>query len=94
MDGRIVTINGKRWTWRWWPFGKADKHADCDGPHKRRKEIRIRNSLNRPERQAKLMEIAIHEALHCADWSKDEEWVGQVAEDISRLLWRLGYRRQ
>ena len=40
------------------------------------------------------LETAIHEALHACNWSASEEKVTQTARDISRLLWRIGFRRQ
>lgn len=39
------------------------------------------------------MEVFIHEALHACIWDLDEETVYSTAEDISKFLWRLGYRR-
>ena len=89
----IVTINGRRWALRWWPFGRGATDGECDSPGKARKEIRIRNSLNRPDRQKRLMEVAIHESLHALHWGLDEGIVESGAEDIAALLWKLGYRR-
>ncbi len=93
MDGRILTIGGKRWRFRWHRFGRGDADGACDPPDRTHKEIRIRNSLNRPERQRRLMVVAIHEALHASHFGLDEEVVRQAAEDIEELLWKLGYRR-
>ena len=36
----------------------------------------------------------LHECFHAEDWSWSEAKVDRMAVDISRLLWRLGYRRQ
>lgn len=38
------------------------------------------------------LEIILHELLHAADWAKDEEWVTETAEGMSKVLWNLGYR--
>jgi hypothetical protein len=38
------------------------------------------------------LETAIHEALHACDWRQSEQKVMETARDISRFLWRLGYR--
>lgn len=38
------------------------------------------------------LETAIHESLHACDWRASEEKVEKVARDISRFLWRLGFR--
>lgn len=39
------------------------------------------------------LDTVIHEALHCSRPELDEQAVDSTARDISRLLWRLGYRR-
>lgn len=39
------------------------------------------------------LETTIHEALHACCWSTPEEKVDKIAYDISRFLWRLGYRK-
>ena len=93
MEGRIVTINGKRWRFRWHAFGREKSDGDCDNPNTAGKEIRVRNSLRRPERQRRLLEVSVHEALHALNWHISEESVGQGAEDIANLLWKLGFRR-
>jgi len=38
--------------------------------------------------------VLIHECLHAENWAKSEEEVDQVAGDIAKLLWRLGFRRR
>lgn len=63
--------------------------GECDKPTKPGKAIRIVSSL-KGERG---MEVVIHEALHACAWDWDEEAVTETAHDITRLLWRLGYRR-
>ncbi len=62
--------------------------GDCDDPTTKNKTIRIANNLPPIEQ----LEVVIHEALHASDWFKDEEWIEEVAVDIARLLWRLGWR--
>lgn len=66
-----------------------NRRGDCDPPHVKGKKIRIRKGLNEEE----TLEVLVHEALHAADWHRDEEWVTIVAQDISKILWKLGYRR-
>jgi hypothetical protein len=39
------------------------------------------------------LDTVIHEALHCSRPELDEQAVDATARDLSRLLWRLGYRR-
>jgi len=40
------------------------------------------------------LEVLIHEALHAANWDLDEAAVQETAEDIAKILWKLGYRRE
>jgi hypothetical protein len=53
------------------------------------RQVKIRKTL-RGERQ---LEVIIHELLHAAHWDLDETAVTETAEDLARILWRLGYRR-
>ena len=67
-----------------------EARGDCDPPTAKNKTIRISNKL--PEREE--LEVTIHECLHAADWHKDEvSWIEPVADDIARLLWKLGWRK-
>ena len=66
-----------------------DARGDCDPPDVKNKMIRIAEDLPPSEE----LEVTIHEALHACDWYKDEEWVELAAKDISRMLFRLGWRR-
>lgn len=60
----------------------------CDPPDARNKAIYVDSRLTGEAR----LEVLIHEILHACDWYRDEEWVGPVARDAARALWRLGYR--
>ena len=37
--------------------------------------------------------VLLHECLHASEWSTSEKAVDRTAEDIGKLLWRLGFRR-
>lgn len=39
------------------------------------------------------LESLIHESMHACNWAATEEVVTRSAHEITRLLWRLGYRR-
>ena len=52
------------------------------------RKIKIRKTL-RAERQ---LEVIIHECLHAAHWDLDETAITETAEDLARVLWRLGYK--
>ena len=77
---------------RYWNLVKVHmptKFGLCDPPDKPGKKIRICRSLRGKDE----LEILIHEMLHACDFHKDEPWVKTTANDISNVLWRLGYRK-
>ena len=88
-----VRILGKNWNLQFVPrLGKneagEDKAGDCDHPEAKNKSIRVLSGL----RGEKRLDTIIHEFLHAADWTKDEEWVAASAHDLARILTRLGYK--
>ena len=85
----LVYVNGKRWDMVFAPCVDCD--GSCDAPTDKNKQIKIAPRLRKDQRR--LMEVVVHELIHASDWSKDETWVEPVAEDIARVLWKLGYRR-
>ena len=82
-----IKIGNKYWNLI---FTELDEETggECDSPDTNGKEIRIATDLKKQDE----LEIIIHELLHAADWSKDEEWVEVIADDIARVLWKLGWR--
>jgi hypothetical protein len=84
-----VKIGEKYWKMVFTPVPDAD--GNCDPPTARNKHIRLPPRLKKDPKR--LMEVVVHEMLHGSDWTKDESWVETTAEDIARVLWRLGYRR-
>lgn len=84
-----VTIAGRRWKLRF--VEKMRDYGRCDDPSRPHKEIRIRAGQSDFE----LCDTSVHEILHAAAYELlSEEWVAQTATDITKVLWRLGYRRQ
>ena len=65
------------------------KNGNCDPPSVSGKKIRVDPKL----RGQLELEIYIHEMLHACDFHKDEPWVETTANDITQVLWRLGYRK-
>lgn len=66
------------------------KHdGDVDHPSTKDKKLRLVTGLS-PQRT---LEVEIHEALHPCFWDIAEEAIGEAAADISKFLWRLGYRK-
>ncbi len=82
-----VKVGNKYWNLL---FTELDEETggECDSPDTNGKQIRIATDLKKQDE----LEVIIHELLHAADWSKDEEWVEVIADDIARVLWKLGWR--
>ena len=57
--------------------------------------IRLPNGLSFGNTRKAKEDLAtlIHECLHAENWNKSEDVIERTAEDIGKLLWRLGYRR-
>ena len=96
MDGCLY-INGKmriKIGNKYWNliFTELDEETggECDSPDTNGKEIRIATDLKKQDE----LEIIIHELLHAADWSKEEEWVEVIADDIARVLSKLGWKKE
>ena len=82
-----LKILGKYWSVRFVPvLGPVEERADadCTDPGDRHKTIRLKSTLVGQE----LLDALVHEMLHAADWSKDEEWVNRLATDIARAAFR------
>lgn len=58
-------------------------------PAKKHLKIKVHRNLKGRDR----LEVLIHEALHAAYWDLDEEAIDEAGIDISKMLWKLGYRR-
>lgn len=41
----------------------------------------------------KFLDALLHEAMHCAFPAAPEQEIDRAATDLSRLLWRAGFRR-
>ena len=70
-------------------MGKTDDGL-TEGPWLKKKRIFLRHKTGKEKR---LLETLIHEFMHAADWSKDEEWVSQFGHDLANFLYKLGWRR-
>ena len=83
-----IKVGNKYWNL---VFIELDENTggECDSPDTKGIEIRISTDLQREEE----LEVVIHELLHASDWSKDEEWVEEIAQDISNVLMRLGWKK-
>ena len=63
--------------------------GECDDPIAPHKKIKIKRGL----KGMLHLDTIVHETLHACLWMASEEWVAYTATDISKMLWRLGYRR-
>jgi hypothetical protein len=85
-----VTILGKRYELTFVPRLAKNTLGECEHPTEPGKKIRVKQGL--VEKQT--LDTLLHEQLHASVWSKEEEWIQTVASDITRIHWRLGYRKQ
>jgi len=85
-------INGVRWLWRYAQLkGKADGWTympDPKYPTSKNKKVLINDNLRGRAR----LSCEIHEFLHAANPTQSEGHVTQQGEDLSRILYVLGYR--
>jgi hypothetical protein len=83
-----VRLGGKYWTLRF--AANMRDYGDMVDPGKASgRLIRIGTWQAESDR----LDTVIHEAIHAIRPELDESAVDSTARDISRLLWRLGYRR-
>lgn len=84
-------INGVTWLWRYARLrGGADGWAYVKTP----KTPNVRQKILVEERLTgrRRLEVEVHEFLHAANPTHDEEHVDRQGKDLSRILWALGYR--
>lgn len=74
--------------------------GSCDAPTKKRRakdtpEICLTEGLpcGNSKKAKNGLKYLMHESIHAEDWDMPENKVERIAEDITRLLWRLDYRR-
>ena len=78
-------FRGKRWKVR---VVRIKDLGDCEAPNALDKLIRIL-----PGKTRTALDIAIHEALHACLWDLDDEAVAETATCITKLLWKLEWRK-
>lgn len=82
-----IRLNGKYWQLR---FSNIRDYGDiCDPGKADGRIIRIGTWQGEQDR----LDSIIHEAIHAIRPELDEAAVDATARDLSRLLWRLQYRR-
>lgn len=83
-----VRLGGKYWKLRF--AANLRDYGDMSDPGKASGRL-IRVGTWQGEEDT--LDTIIHEALHASRPELDEVAVHATANDLSRLLWRLGYRR-
>jgi len=87
---RSVTLRGKRWAFeKAGTLSKTDR-GYCTDPSETERKIKIHKSLIGQEE----LEVIIHEMLHACFWDIDEDVIAEVGDDISKALWRMGYKKE
>lgn len=85
------SINGVKWLWRYTVLrGKAQGWTYMPDP----KNLNVKKKVlvdTRLTGRARL-NTEIHEFLHAANPTQSEEHVTQQGDDLTRILWTLGYR--
>lgn len=91
MDVEVV-LSGQRWRIRDAAAGELPRtcDGDCDSPDVARPLIRIRSTLTAKRR----LEVLVHEVLHASLPVLAEEAVQRTGENLSKVLWRIGWRNE
>jgi hypothetical protein len=63
-------------------------YGDCDPPSVAGKKIRI----DPDQHGRRLLQTLLDEATHACNWDLDNVAVDEMAETMSKFLWRCGYR--
>lgn len=97
-SGVRIKILGRYWNIFFKPLGRHKQSGDtvdglCDPLSAKNRAIWIDSRLTGRSR----LETLIHEFIHASDsngggFVHSEDYVTRVAYDLSRLLWKLGYR--
>lgn len=80
------TFRSKRWNIIESP---SELGGECGAPHIKGREMII--PINGDSKND--LDTIIHESLHACLWDLGEESVQESAEDIARIIWRLGWRK-
>lgn len=86
---RSITLRGKRYKFEKSGILYKKDRGYCTDPKDTQRKIKIHKDLYDQEE----LEVTIHEMLHACFWDIDEDVIAEVGDDISRALWRIGYRK-
>lgn len=83
-----VKILKKMWTLKWVPnLGQC--WGDCSDRDAPGRTVRFKQGLKGQDE----LEVLLHEFLHCGGFHLSEEFVDEWANDVARILYKLGYRK-
>ncbi|MCP4566794.1 MAG: hypothetical protein GY841_04345 [FCB group bacterium] len=68
----------------------AESAGSCDPPNRPPdRELCVSEPIGNNQ---KTLYYMTHEALHALFWQRDEDDIVEAAQDLSRFLWRAGWR--
>lgn len=83
-----VKLGGKWWVLR--ASGNLKDYGRMDDPGRAEgRVIRVASWQSEEE----LLDTVLHELIHCCRPELEESTVTEMAREMSRVVWRLGYRR-
>lgn len=83
-------LRGVPWEIRWQKITSEDGWIGyCTNPSTHNRHITIDPDIEGREE----LDVLIHEMVHACLWDLKEDAVDETADSISRVLWRLGYRK-
>ena len=88
---KSITVNGRRWRLIWLPRGHPlldDGIGRVEAPDTKGKRMFIAMG----QTPSDLHDTLLHEIAHASGWNLSEEWVATFAEDVTRIMKRLGYK--
>lgn len=91
-ENHSFLINGVRWLWRYTRL-KGQAVGWAQWPDKRNPHLDKKVLIDERLKGRARLNTEIHEYLHAANPTLSEEHVTQQGDDLSRILWALGYRR-
>lgn len=83
-----VRLRGTTWVLQRVDLG-ASIRGEIDPPTYSKRRIKISTRLKKDK---DVLEVLLHECLHGCFWELDEATVERAAEDIAKLLYKLGAR--
>jgi hypothetical protein len=92
-DDHHFTLSGLRWLLRFTRLrGGADGWAYLPDPKRPCSQRKI--LIDARLRGRRRLEVIVHECLHALNPTASEEHITESANDLTRVLWALGYREQ